>query len=301
MTSATTPATGTSGTSKSADSAPSLAVVVPMYDEEASVVRSVRAICAEIGRLARRTVLIVVDDGSRDATAVRLAGLASEESLLTVVRHATNRGYGAAIVTGAREAFERGFEYVLFMDSDLTNDPVDIPRFLDAIDRGVDVVKATRYSLGGDVVGVSASKVFVSKVGNRVARLLMRVPIHDCTNGFRAVRTSALARMKLTETEFPVIMEELFWCRWLGLSFAEVPVTLSRRSTEQRSSAFRYAPRVFWDYLKYAVRSAFGLAPALPPEDPARLGRGSTEGGGDPGGPRRGTPPGSSGARDERS
>jgi dolichol-phosphate mannosyltransferase len=233
-----------------------------VYDEEASVLHSVRAICGQLGQLERRTALIVVDDGSRDATGSLLSALGRQESLLTVVRHTGNRGYGAAIASGAREAVERGFEYVLFMDCDLTNDPADIPRFLEPIDRGVDVVKATRYSLGGGMLGVPACRVLVSVVGNRIARRLLRVPIHDCTNGFRALSARARARMELTESGFPVILEELYWCRWLGLSLAEVPVVLGRRSAHQRTSTFRYRPGVFWSYLKYPLRSAAGLGPA---------------------------------------
>src|SRR5207237_10139481 len=112
--------------------------------------------------------------------------------LVPVGRHPGTRGTGAALRTGAEAAHDGRFEYVLFMDSDLTNSPADVPRFVAEMERGADVVKATRYSGGGGVRGVPFSRWIVSAVGNRVARVLFRVPIHDCTNGFRAVKVQLL-------------------------------------------------------------------------------------------------------------
>ena len=98
----------------------------------------------------------------------------------------------------------------------------------------------------------------VSRLGNLVARALYRLSVRDCTNGFRAVRTPLLARMDLRERSFPVILEELYWCRFLARSFAEVPVTLPNAA---RASRFRYRPAVFLAYLRYPLRALFGIAP----------------------------------------
>src|SRR5207302_8879896 len=116
-----------------------------------------------------------------------------------MVTHPANRGYGAALRTGVEAAKEERFDYVLFMDSDLTNSPADVPRFVAAMERGADVVKATRYSGGGGVRGVPFARWIVSAVGNRAARVLFGVPIHDCTNGFRAVMVSLLRRIATRE------------------------------------------------------------------------------------------------------
>jgi dolichol-phosphate mannosyltransferase len=240
---------------------PSFGVVVPMFNERAGAARCVREIGRVLDRLPNQTRVIVVDDGSSDGTAGRLRAVRGERGTLEVVAHATNQGYGAALRTGARRVSELGLEYVLFMDSDLTNSPRDIPRFVARMAEGVDVIKATRYSGGGSARGVPRYRVAISRAGNAVARALFRLPVHDCTNGFRAVRTPLLAAMRLHERNFAIIMEELYWCRFLARTYAEVPVTLTSRGAGQRPTSFVYRPSIFWRYLKYPLRARLGLRP----------------------------------------
>ena len=229
-----------------------------MYNERAGAERCVREIVTVLSAVPNRASLIVVDDGSSDGTDAVLDEMRAQHPALDVVTHSANRGYGAALVTGAARAATLGFEYGLFMDSDLTNDPRDIPRFADEMSGGADVIKATRYSLGGRMVGVPWQRALVSKVGNLLASALYGLPLRDCTNGFRAVRIALLTRMDLHERGFPVIMEELYWCRFLAKSFAEVPVTLTNAG---RASSFRYRPSVFVSYLRYPWRAFLGHGP----------------------------------------
>jgi glycosyltransferase involved in cell wall biosynthesis len=232
-----------------------------MYNEKTGAEACVRRICTVLETVPGTAKLVTVDDGSQDGTGAILDRLAGEFPSLTVIHHEKNSGYGAALRTGMRHAAEAGFEYALFMDSDLTNDPADIPRFFERMRKGYDVIKATRYSGGGGVSGVPAYRVIISRVGNSLARRLYRLPVTDCTNGFRAVRTALLAQMNLTEQKFPIIMEELYLCKLLAKSYAQVPVTLTNRQGKQRPTSFVYRPRVFYQYLKYPLRSFFGLRP----------------------------------------
>ena len=140
------------------ESNPSVAVIIPMYNEERGAEQCVRTVKRALESLPTRTVLIVVDDGSTDATRKILETLAAEAALV-VLKHERNLGYGGALRTGARYAYSAGYDYVLFMDSDLTNDPVSLPAFLRKMREGCDVIKATRYAAGGRVVGVPSWKV----------------------------------------------------------------------------------------------------------------------------------------------
>jgi len=252
---------GTSGPSRSDERSgegPTFAVVVPMYNERPGAERCVREICEVLSTLPNRASLIVVDDGSSDGTGTVLQAVRAQCPALDLVRHPRNRGYGAALVTGAARAAALNLDYTLFMDSDLTNNPQDIPRFVEKMREGADVIKATRYSGAGRMIGVPLQRAVVSRVGNVLARWLYGLPLRDCTNGFRAVRTSLLTRMDLRERGFPVIMEELYWCRFLATSFAEVPVTLTNAG---RASSFRYRPSVFVAYLRYPLRAFLRLVP----------------------------------------
>jgi dolichol-phosphate mannosyltransferase len=250
------------GEPRTSGESPSLAVVVPMYDEQEQADRCARLVCQALDREPGRTALVVVDDGSRDATPAILARLAQELPRLSVVTHEANRGYGAALQTGAARAAEGGFDYVLFMDSDLTNDPALIPVFRARAAEGYDVIKASRFAPGGGVSGVPFWRRALSIAGNRLAAALFRLPIRDCTNGFRAVRTSVLRGMALSERGFPAIMEELYQARYLARRFCEVPYTLTARTGSQRSSSFSYRPGVFVSYLKYPLRAFLGVRPA---------------------------------------
>src|SRR5207249_2326632 len=132
---------------------------------------------------------------------------------LILEAHPGNRGYGAAVRTGIASAQRHGFAYALFTDADLTQDPKYIQDFVVKMREGVDFIKATRYSLGGSMSGVPFFRATLSRAGNWLARRLLRVPIADCTNGFRAVKVPLLARLPLTENGFPILMEELYYVR----------------------------------------------------------------------------------------
>jgi glycosyltransferase involved in cell wall biosynthesis len=241
----------------------SFCVVIPMYNEEQGLEECVRRVCPTLAGLAYPSRLIAVNDGSRDRTGTMLDRLAAEFPNLLVVHHERNAGYGAALRTGIRTAAGEGFDYVLFMDSDLTNDPADIPRFVAAMEQGVDVIKASRFVRGGRMEGVPWRRSFFSHAGNAVARLLFRTGIRDCTNGFRAVKVSVLARMKLKESGFPIIVEELYQAKTLARTFCEVPVVLTSRSGDQRPTSFSYKPETFRKYLGFAVKAFLGVKPDL--------------------------------------
>ena len=238
-------------------SKPGFAVVVPMYQEVVGAELCVRTITRELASLNSRCFLIVVNDGSTDGTREILERHAKTNSILILVHHETNQGYGAALRTGALEAGRLGIEYVLFMDSDLTNPPAHIVRFVFEMEKGIDVIKGCRYCSEGEVIGVPFKRLIISRIGNLIAERLYGIHIQDCTNGFRAVKTDLFLKMPLKENRFNIIMEELYWAKKIGCSFSQVPTTLYNRSIEQRDTLFTYKPKIFWDYMKFAVKAAF--------------------------------------------
>ncbi|MBI3565131.1 MAG: glycosyltransferase family 2 protein [Elusimicrobia bacterium] len=226
-----------------------------MFDEESNAERCVRRVTEALEATDPRGTLIVVDDGSRDRTREILRRLAAEFPRLVVVEHPANAGYGAALVTGIREASRRGLGYALFLDADLTTDPSYVAPFVEKMRGDYDLIKATRYSLGGGMRGVPFHRVAISRVGNAVARALFRLPVADCTNGFRAAKVDLLARIPYREKAFAIIMEEMYYMSSYAKTFAEVSYVLTSRGPDQGVSRFVYKPKVFGQYLKYAVLS----------------------------------------------
>lgn len=228
-----------------------------MYNEASVAEETLATVTYYAERVAAAADVLVVDDGSRDATASLVAQFIASRSdgRVRLVRHEVNRGYGGAMQTGLTEAVRGGYDYVLFMDSDLTNHPRYLAAFVAHMHAGADYIKATRYARGGRTEGVPWKRRAISIFGNVLARLAFRIPITDCTNGFRAARVAVLRDVVLTERGFAVILEELLHAKGHAQSFAEIPYTLTSRKPKARTSSFAYDWTTYAAYLRY-VRSA---------------------------------------------
>jgi dolichol-phosphate mannosyltransferase len=245
----------------STDSQLTLAVVIPMYNEERGAARCVRAVCDVLAALPG-TRLIAVNDGSSDGTEAVLREFVDKESQFRLVSYAGNRGYGGAVQAGFSAARAAGFEFALLMDSDLTNDPKLIPSFSAKLAEGrYDVVKASRYIPGGGMEGVPSYRQRYTIVGNRIAAALFRMGIRDCTNAFHAVRLRLIDDLEFKERGFSIVLEELLALKKRGARATEIPYILTSRAAGEGQSKFTYSPRVLWSYLKYALLAALVIRP----------------------------------------
>ncbi len=236
---------------------PSLGIVVPVYNEAATIENGLEQITAVAGSYPGTATVIAVDDGSEDGSGELLAEIAGRLEGLEIERHAANQGYGAALRTGTARAAALGLDYVAFIDSDLTNPPSDLLRIGELATAGHAYIKASRFVPGGRMEGVPASRRWVSVAGNAVGRALFGAGVRDVTNGFRAGRTSLIASWPLREPGFAVIVEELDWALREGITPVEFPTVLKARAEGQRPTAFAYSPRQILSYLRYPMR-AFG-------------------------------------------
>lgn len=156
------------------DSPRSLSVVLPAKNESAAIGKVVESIRS----LLPSAEIIVVNDGSTDATAI-----VAEAAGAMVVTHPYSKGNGAAIKSGARAA--RG-EVIVFMDADGQHDPADIPRLLERLAEGYDMVVGARQAGSQASVGRGLANTFY----NRLATYMAGHKVDDLTSGFRAVRAS---------------------------------------------------------------------------------------------------------------
>jgi dolichol-phosphate mannosyltransferase len=234
---------------------PSMAIVVPVYNEGRKIEDSCKAILSVAEQYPGRAEVVAVDDGSRDESASILTEMTSARDLLDRERHTSNLGYGAACRTGAAWARSHGFDYVGFIDSDLTNPPEDLLKIGALASAGAQYVKASRFMDGGGVDRVPLRRRTLSRVGYRVGSLMFGLHETDITNGFRAARTELYCRWQLRELGFAIIMEEVFCALEEGVAIVSFPTILRARADTQRGSAFAYTPRVMRDYLRYPLRS----------------------------------------------
>lgn len=233
----------------------SLAVIIPMYNEEKVAGKCIEEVIKVIKNLPIKTALFVINDGSSDNTKNILVEKHKIYSkYLTVISHKKNKGYGAATQTGITFALKKEFTWGLHMDSDLTNPPKFILQFIKKISDNVDCVKASRYVTGGKVINVPFHRKIISIVGNFFASVFFNVGIRDCTNGFRMVRLDLLRGIKFQENNFSIILEELYYLKKKGAKFIEIPNVLYSRTNSQ--SHFYYKPKIFYDYFKYALKAS---------------------------------------------
>lgn len=226
-----------------------------MFNEEAVAEKCITTIMGVIKKLPQRIMLLVINDGSTDRTGFMLKKMQKKYPLLEVITHKKNKGYGGALQTGIHYALKKKITYCLHMDSDLTNDPKDIPKFIKIIPQGYDCVKASRYCKDSKVIGVPPYRKTISIIGNYLARALFRVGINDCTNGFRMVKLEKLKGITFEENNFSIILEELYYLKKRNATFKEIPYILTTRKNSQ--SHFIYKPSIFYDYFKYAFKSFF--------------------------------------------
>ena len=232
-------------------------IVIPMYNEEEIAKHSIETIISYTKRLPPTITVLVVNDGSEDATENIIKQMTNEQGNddLQMVSHPVNQGYGAALRTGINFAVDNNYDYALFMDSDITNHPKYLQKFYEKMVDGCDYVKATRYAKGSAIIGVPWQHRILSAMGNLLAKILYGLPLTDLTNGFRAVKVDILKKMSLSESGFSIIMEELYYAKYLAQSFSEIPYVLTSRGDDQGRSKFSYGPSTYFRYLKYVIKS----------------------------------------------
>ncbi len=166
---------------------PRVSIVIPAFNEAENMPELFDELAEMLGTTGLDAEIVLVDDGSTDETldAARRASESTELREVTFLRHGHNRGKTEALMTAARAA--RG-EYLVLFDADLQHSPEEIPRFVERLDAGLDVVT-------GRKVG-TYDKRLVSSLYNWLARKIFRVPVRDL-NAMKAFRAEILRRVHL--------------------------------------------------------------------------------------------------------
>jgi len=215
----------------------SLSFVYPAYNEEPNIEATVRATAAVAERLVRDYEIIVVNDGSTDRTGVLLDRLARENPHVRPVEHPANRGYGAALTTGFREA---GMDLLFFSDSDGQFDVKEIEDLLPHIESH-DIV--TGYRLNRQDPWHRRLNAFG---WNTLTRFVLGTGVKDVNCAFKLFRRGVFDRIRIRSEGALVNAETFGKARRLGMSVHEVPVThLPRRFGTQTGANLRVILKAF--------------------------------------------------------
>lgn len=235
------------------DAAPawSAAVVVPTLNERGSIGRLLDDILSAHPNLH----IVIVDDGSTDGTREYVREWEGDGGpdapgmgCVHLLTRDGKRGYASAVQDGMRFALERGAPFILQMDADGSHAPRYLPALLEAAATH-DLVIGSRYVPGGGTCNWHWTRRVLSRAGSAFAHLLLRLPAHDCTGGFRCWRAETLVQSGILDAPldgFAFQFAALDRARRLGAAVAEVPITFADR-TEGRS---KMSGRIVWEGVK---------------------------------------------------
>jgi Glycosyl transferase family 2 len=198
---------------------------IPVYNNAATI--------ADVARRCREQIdhVLVVDDGSTDADLRDLL----KNLDVTVVRHPSNQGKGAAILTALQFASERGSEYLLTLDGDGQHFPEDIPGFLSRLSPD-SILLGARDRITGDM---PRSSLFGRDFSDFWVCIESGASLRDTQSGFRVYPIKLLQNLRLVCRHYNFEMEVLTRAVWAGLSVVSVPIRVWYPGRSQRISSFR--------------------------------------------------------------
>ena len=214
-------------------------IVVPIYNEVETIPELVRQVLAVMNELDGPSELILVNDGSTDGSTELLDRHAADDERLVVVHFRRNYGQTAAMQAGLEQA--RG-QYIVTLDGDLQNEPRDIPRMLDKLDEGYDLVHGWRKHRQDTLL----TRKIPSRIANWLISKVTRFPIHDLGCTLKAMRRETADELELygeMHRFIPIL------AYWRGASCAEMVTTHHARKHGTTKYGLSRTLRVLLDLL----------------------------------------------------
>lgn len=209
-----------------------ICAVIPTYNNGGTVADVVR------GVLRQGLPVLVVDDGSTDGTADRLAGLD-----IKVLRHPRNRGKGRALKTGLEAARKLGYRFALTLDADGQHDPADIPALVAAAGERTLVIGSRNIA----AEGMSSGSTFANRFSNFWFTVQTGRRLPDTQTGYRIYPLEGLPSLRLLTSRYEAELALLVFSAWKGLRLVPVPVRVYY--PEDRVTHFR----PFADFFRISV------------------------------------------------
>jgi glycosyltransferase involved in cell wall biosynthesis len=226
--------------------APALSVVIPMFNEQAYVRRSVEAARSALAHLGGEWEIVVVDDASTDGTGALADALAREDPRVRVLHNQANRTLGGSLRAGLAAA--RG-QIVLYTDADLPADLHQLPRALHLLDyQEAELLAGYRF----DRTGEGLRRALLARCYNLVLRVAFGLRVRDVNFAFKLIRRSLLDRITLTSEGSFIDAELILRARKAGARVIQMGLDYFPRS---RGTSTLSSPRVVLRILREMARS----------------------------------------------
>lgn len=231
-----------------------VAVVVPAHNEEENIEKLVKEIDHVLRASEIDGEIIVVDDNSTDGTKITLTKLARETNIRLTPIHRRDGvcGVGLTLREGIKAA--KNNDVIVTMDGDFSHDPKEIPKLIQGIKSGADLVIGSRYMKGGRA-DMPRSRIIISGLYNVLSKLFLQTCVNDLTTGFRAMRQKAIEKVELKSEGFEIHPEIHLKIYKKDFKVIEVPIHYHRRGGG--TSKLRYF-KVGPGYLRVVFRQLLG-------------------------------------------
>src|SRR5919202_3016058 len=222
-------------------------LILPTYNEAENIEPVVAAARAALMAAAPEGFrILVVDDDSPDGTgaiADRLA--AAHPGEIEVLHRAARTGLAPAYLAGFARALDAGAGFVCEMDADLSHDPADLPRLLEAARGGAGLALGSRYVERGGIADWGPVRRAVSRGGSWYARCVLGVEVRDLTGGFKCFRADVLRAIDLATVRshgYAFQVELTYRALLRGFRVVEVPIVFRDRRRGESKMSWRIAP-----------------------------------------------------------
>ena len=217
-----------------------IAIIIPTYNAAEGIAAEIEG----IKRIVPQASIYIVDDSSPDKTAEIVNSTFAGDKRIKVLVRKGKLGRGSAVIAGFQEALKnKDIQYFIEMDADLCHDPKYIQEMIKTSrERKADIVIASKYHPQSTIAGLTFKRIFMSKLMNLSARLILQVPVSDYSNGYRCYNRKAvafLARQRFTSCGFVVLSEIVYRSHKKGFTIAEIPFDFRQVSTGKTNLNFK--------------------------------------------------------------
>ena len=226
-------------------------VIIPTYNERDNL----RPITARVRSAVPGAGVLVVDDNSPDGTGQVADELAAADDQIQVLHRSAKAGLGAAYIAGFGWALDHGYDAMVEMDADGSHQPEELPRLLGALD-DADVVIGSRWVPGGKVTNWPKRREILSRGANTYTRLLLGIPLHDATAGFRVYRATTLRKIGIDNVEsqgYCFQIDLSLRAIQAGLKVVEVPITFVDRTRGASKMSHAVVREALWRVTQWGV------------------------------------------------
>lgn len=234
-------------------------IIIPTYNE----CENLRPLLDEIFSYAPQTDILIVDDNSPDGTGKLADEIHGEDPRVLVLHRAGKLGLGTAYVAGFEYSIQQQYDAAFEMDADFSHDPKYLPDFLKAIEQA-DLVIGSRYVPGGSTPNWSFGRRCISGFGNIFARFFLRIPVKDCTAGFRCYRREVLESIDVDTLQsqgYAFQVELAYRVMKQGFTIAEIPITFMDR----RVGTSKMSRKIVIEAFTFVMRARLGMVPLPSP------------------------------------